>query len=248
MAQKLEAAAKKDFGSKLMTLAVRAGRDRAGRGQRLSALMLKQGRRPRPAGRARPGAATEKPPASAVGAAHASRWLVGLFLGPALLVLLALVRYPIVVHDLAQPAQRRRFHASSAWTTTSPCSPRRRRAGPSSTTSSGCSWRRAWSPRSGLVFAVLTETGPAGTAFKAILFMPMAISFLAAGVTFRLVYDESPDRGALNAVVVAVHDAFAPPSRYYGATARDGTGLVPDGAGSRHRRGRELPSCCRWSG
>jgi alpha-glucoside transport system permease protein len=64
------------------------------------------------------------------------------------------------------------------------------------------------------------------TALKLILFMPMAISFLAVGVTFRLVYDENPDRGALNAVLVAVHDAFVPPSTYYGVEPRDGAGLV----------------------
>ena len=38
--------------------------------------------------------------------------------------------------------------------------------------------------------------------------MPMAVSFLAAGVIFRLVYDEDPDKGVLNAAVVAVHDVF----------------------------------------
>jgi alpha-glucoside transport system permease protein len=54
----------------------------------------------------------------------------------------------------------------------------------------------------------------------------MAISFLAASMAFRLVYDENPDRGVLNAANVAVHDAFVPPSTYYGVTPRDGTGLV----------------------
>jgi len=78
----------------------------------------------------------------------------------------------------------------------------------------------------GLIFAVLTEKVRRATAFKLILFMPMAISFLAAGVTFRLVYDENPERGALNAVIVAVHDTFAPPSPYYGANPRDGGPLA----------------------
>ncbi len=78
----------------------------------------------------------------------------------------------------------------------------------------------------GLMFAVLTERVRRATALKVILFMPMAISFLAAGVTFRLVYDENPDRGALNAAVVAVHDIFAPPSKYYDAVPRDDAGLV----------------------
>lgn len=79
----------------------------------------------------------------------------------------------------------------------------------------------------GLIFAVLTERVRRATALKLILFMPMAISFLAAGVTFRLVYDESPDRGALNAIIVSVHDIFAPPSAYHGADPRDGGPLVP---------------------
>jgi alpha-glucoside transport system permease protein len=83
----------------------------------------------------------------------------------------------------------------------------------------------------GLIFAVLTERVRLATALKTVLFMPMAISFLAAGVTFRLVYDESPERGALNAVVVAVHDAFQPPSKYFGATPRDDAGLAALGGG-----------------
>ena len=78
----------------------------------------------------------------------------------------------------------------------------------------------------GLLFAVMTERIGRATALKVILFMPMAISFLAAGVTFRLVYDENPDRGALNAAVVAVHDMFAPPSKYYDAAPREDAGLV----------------------
>lgn len=78
----------------------------------------------------------------------------------------------------------------------------------------------------GLLFAVLTERVRLVTAFRVVLFMPMAISFLAAGVTFRLVYDEDPNRGLLNAVIVAVHDSFAPASPYPGATVREDSGLV----------------------
>ncbi|MFF8278268.1 carbohydrate ABC transporter permease [Streptomyces lateritius] len=61
----------------------------------------------------------------------------------------------------------------------------------------------------GLVFAVLTERVRWGTAFKLIVFMPMAISMLAAGIIFRLVYEQDPDRGVANAVWVGVHDTFA---------------------------------------
>lgn len=61
----------------------------------------------------------------------------------------------------------------------------------------------------GLVFAVLTERVRWGTAFKLLVFMPMAISMLAAGIIFRLVYEQDPDRGVANAVWVGVHDTFA---------------------------------------
>jgi alpha-glucoside transport system permease protein len=60
----------------------------------------------------------------------------------------------------------------------------------------------------GLVFAVLTERIKFGTAFKLLIFMPMAISFLAAGVIFRFVYDDNPDIGLLNAASKTVVDVF----------------------------------------
>ncbi|MFI8192125.1 carbohydrate ABC transporter permease [Streptomyces sp. NPDC085946] len=66
----------------------------------------------------------------------------------------------------------------------------------------------------GLVFAVLTERVRWGTAFKLVVFMPMAISMLAAGIIFRLVYDQDPDKGVANAVWVGVHDTFAPSSAF----------------------------------
>ncbi|MFD7813111.1 carbohydrate ABC transporter permease [Streptomyces sp. NPDC059785] len=66
----------------------------------------------------------------------------------------------------------------------------------------------------GLIFAVLTERVRWGTAFKLIVFMPMAISMLAAGIIFRLVYEQDPDQGVANAVVTSVHDAFTDSSVY----------------------------------
>ncbi|MFJ3146953.1 carbohydrate ABC transporter permease [Streptomyces halstedii] len=66
----------------------------------------------------------------------------------------------------------------------------------------------------GLIFAVLTERIRWGTAFKLVVFMPMAISMLAAGIIFRLVYDQAPERGVANAVVVGVHDTFAESSGF----------------------------------
>ncbi|MBQ1092928.1 carbohydrate ABC transporter permease [Streptomyces sp. B93] len=66
----------------------------------------------------------------------------------------------------------------------------------------------------GLIFAVLTERVRWGTAFKLVVFMPMAISMLAAGIIFRLVYDQDPDKGIANAVWVGVHDTFAQSSAF----------------------------------
>ncbi|EWT06858.1 ABC transporter permease [Intrasporangium chromatireducens Q5-1] len=83
----------------------------------------------------------------------------------------------------------------------------------------------------GLIFAVLTERVRWRTAFKLVIFMPMAISFLAAGIIFRLVYEQDPGKGVANAVVVGVHDLFSSSSEYPGARPRDPKALVagPDG-------------------
>ncbi|MFI0356120.1 ABC transporter permease subunit [Actinomadura sp. 9N407] len=74
----------------------------------------------------------------------------------------------------------------------------------------------------GLIFAVLTERVRWATVFKLVVFMPMAISFLASGVIFRLVYEQDPDKGVANAAMVAVHDTFAADASYPGAGPRTG--------------------------
>ncbi|MEV7253919.1 ABC transporter permease [Streptomyces cyaneofuscatus] len=84
----------------------------------------------------------------------------------------------------------------------------------------------------GLILAVLVEKVRWATAFKLLLFLPMAVSFLAAGIIFRLAYEEDPDRGVLNAAVVGVHDAFKDSSTYPAARARDGEGLTKGTDGS----------------
>ncbi|MEJ8635339.1 sugar ABC transporter permease [Streptomyces sp. MS2.AVA.5] len=84
----------------------------------------------------------------------------------------------------------------------------------------------------GLIFAVLTERVRWGTAFKLIVFMPMAISMLAAGIIFRLVYEQDPDRGVANAVWVGVHDTFAESAGYPNARPLPVHPLKPGGGGS----------------
>ncbi len=80
----------------------------------------------------------------------------------------------------------------------------------------------------GLIFAVLTERVRWSTAFKVAVFMPMAISFLAAGVIFRLVYEADPDRGVANAVLTSVVDVFRDPGPVAGARPRDEAPLSPE--------------------
>ena len=69
----------------------------------------------------------------------------------------------------------------------------------------------------GLIFAVLIERIRWSTAFKVAVFMPMAISFLATGVIWRIVYQQEPERGVLNAGAKVFTDVLRPPGNYPGA-------------------------------
>nr|WP_323378708.1 sugar ABC transporter permease [Streptomyces smaragdinus] len=76
----------------------------------------------------------------------------------------------------------------------------------------------------GLIFAVLTERIRWGTAFKLIVFMPMAISMLAAGIIFRLVYEANPEQGVANAMWTGIHDTFVDGAPWPGANGRTNSG------------------------
>lgn len=142
-----------------------------------------------------------------------SRWLALAFLAPALVLLGAIVAYPIVftvIRSLFDASGTRfvgggnyvdmftdrqtliSFRNTVIWVVVAP----------------------TVVTALGLVFAVLTERIRWASAFKLIVFMPMAVSFLASGVIFRLVYQQSPDSGVANAIITSVHDVFAPPSPY----------------------------------
>jgi len=150
------------------------------------------------------------------------------FLVPALIVLLAIVAYPIVysvwlsVHSATGQsfvglANFRKLFTDSAtltalrnnviWVVTAP--------------TLACAL--------GLVFAVLSERVRWATAFKVVIFMPMAISFLAAGIIFELVYQADPGQGVANAALVGLHDTFAPASQYPGAHPRSVTAFSASG-------------------
>jgi alpha-glucoside transport system permease protein len=80
----------------------------------------------------------------------------------------------------------------------------------------------------GLVFAVLLDKIRWSTAFKLVIFMPMAISMLAAGVIFRGMFQEDPDIGVVNAAIVAAKSVFSNQSEYPGAKPRDEAGLIAE--------------------
>ena len=83
----------------------------------------------------------------------------------------------------------------------------------------------------GLIFAVLTERVRWSTAFKIIVFMPMAISFLASGVIFRLVYEQDPESGLANAVITTVQDTISPSAAFPDARPRPEAPLAEAGGG-----------------
>lgn len=69
----------------------------------------------------------------------------------------------------------------------------------------------------GLIFAVLTERIRWSTAFRMVMFMPLVISGLAAGVTFRFMYAGDPNVGFVNAAVQKIVHIAKPPGLYPGA-------------------------------
>lgn len=66
----------------------------------------------------------------------------------------------------------------------------------------------------GLLIAVLTDRVPYEPVARTVVFLPMAISFVAAGVIWRFMYDYRPpgtsQTGAVNAVLTALVPGFEP--------------------------------------
>jgi len=63
----------------------------------------------------------------------------------------------------------------------------------------------------GLLFAVLTEGVRWAVAFKTVVFLPMAISAFATGVTWRIMYQQDPNQGAINALGRSVSNIVSSP-------------------------------------
>jgi alpha-glucoside transport system permease protein len=62
----------------------------------------------------------------------------------------------------------------------------------------------------GLIFAVLTERVRWSVAFKTAVFLPMAVSAFATGVTWRIMYQQDPGLGAINALGKTVSGIVSP--------------------------------------
>jgi alpha-glucoside transport system permease protein len=60
----------------------------------------------------------------------------------------------------------------------------------------------------GLVFAVLTERVRWSIAFKIAVFIPLAVSLFAVGVMWRVMYQQDPERGVINAIIEVVRGPF----------------------------------------
>jgi len=156
------------------------------------------------------------------------------FLLPALILLGALVVYPVVdtVAQSFQDQDTRQFIGLENY----------RRALDRDTTITALKNTLIWVilvpgliTGGGLIFAVLSERVRYGTAIKVILFMPMAISALSVGVIWRIMYEQDPSRGFVNAVIGAGVDTVKGEGAYPNATvsaeqdlAQNAQGVVSD--------------------
>ncbi len=84
----------------------------------------------------------------------------------------------------------------------------------------------------GLIFAVLSNRLAWRSAFRMAIFLPLVVSGLAAGVTFRFLFAASPDVGTANAMVRAVVHLFQPPGEYPTARVSREAPLEPQADGS----------------
>lgn len=169
------------------------------------------------------GVGSRKPPRSSARSRRV--WIALTFLAPALILLGVLVAYPVVysvwrsLYDAAaqnflglsnyvtmftDPATFTAIRNNVIWVLVVPIS---------------CTIL-------GLIFAVLLDKINWSIAFKLIIFMPMAISMVAAGVIFRTTFQESPQLGAVNAALVGINQSFGGGSAYPGARPRDETGAT----------------------
>jgi ABC-type sugar transport system permease subunit len=157
------------------------------------------------------------------------RWLASVFLGPALILLAAIVLYPLVYSIVRSLFNDTPSGSAGSFAGLS----NYKHLFTDTTTLRALKNNVIWvlvAPTIvtilGLIFAVLTERIRWATVFKTVLFMPMAISGLASGITFSLIYADQPSQGLANAVSTGVHNVFSQQSVYPGLHPKDATILT----------------------
>jgi alpha-glucoside transport system permease protein len=82
----------------------------------------------------------------------------------------------------------------------------------------------------GLLMAVLTDKIRYESVAKSLLFMPMAISYVAAGVIWRFMYQYQPageiQTGTLNALLTAIVPSFQPSAWHFGRPPLNSLALI----------------------
>jgi ABC-type sugar transport system permease subunit len=157
------------------------------------------------------------------------RWLASVFLGPALILLAAIVLYPLLYSIVRSLFNDTPSGAAGSFAGLS----NYKHLFTNTSTLRALKNNVIWvvvAPTIvtilGLIFAVLTERIRWATVFKTVLFMPMAISGLASGITFSLIYADQPSQGLANAVSTGVHNIYSQQSAYPGLHPRDNTILT----------------------
>jgi alpha-glucoside transport system permease protein len=172
------------------------------------------------------------PPASSAGSAGLGRYATGaLFLAPALFVLTVWMVYPVVYTII------RSFYGQQGYIGTWVGIDNYKRLFTTSTLLTAIKNNAIWVAvvpafvtAVGLLFAVLTERVRWSVAFKTVVFLPMAISAFATGVTWRIMYQQDPNLGAVNALGKTVAGVFSP-AGVLSSAAPSETPLVPNKGG-----------------
>ncbi|MBE6483785.1 MAG: sugar ABC transporter permease [Actinomycetaceae bacterium] len=168
------------------------------------------------------------------------RLLLAILLGPALIVLVVLVVYPIIYS-----VWRSLFDDAGAFVGLGNYATMFRRSSTFTAVRNNLIWvvvAPIICTVLGLIFAVLMDKVRWKTAFKLVIFMPMAISMLASGVVWRAAFSPDPNKGLVNAVLVHVKNVFDDSITYPNARPRNDQGISRTSGGdiatdSRYRAG-----------
>ena len=152
-----------------------------------------------------------------------ARWVAVVFLFPAVILLLAILFYPMIYtlirsffSDVRSPISHQ-YSGQAGSFTFSNFTQIFTNSDTFRTLKNNLIWvviAPALVTMLGLIFAVLSERIRWVTAFKIVMFMPMAISLLASGVSFSLIYSDQPSRGLANAVTTEIHGIFVSSTTY----------------------------------